>query len=221
MSKFSLVPGRLKHGSIRLFTVVGTATIVAGIGAQPANANNFGSTACTDPAGDVPRNCVSLANNIYHAANYVNLDQTTQAIPGLTTAMTAALSDLNGADLVAYRDENDSLPDVWVHDWNYGALAGIVAWAVCPTDNTGQGGTDPNRWCRGQDTNFNVYYWASDNGYYDTAAQRQNVACHELGHTVGLRHRTDTRNSCMWTYAGDGGSTRYDAHDREHVNLRY
>jgi hypothetical protein len=25
----------------------------------------------------------------------------------------------------------------------------------------------------------------------------------------------------MWRFAGDGGGTRYDAHDRGHVNGRY
>ena len=221
MSKSNSIPGRLKNGSIRLFTVAGTAAIVVGIGAQPAGANPFGSTACTDPAGPAPLLCVSLANNINHAVNYVNLDQTTQAIPGMTTAMNAAISDLNGTDLVAYRDENDSLPDVWVHDWNYGALDGITAWVVCPPDHTGQGGTNPNRWCRGQDLNFNVWYWTNDNNIYDTAAQRQELACHELGHTVGLQHRTDTTASCMWTWADDDTGERYDAHDRGHVNARY
>lgn len=43
---------------------------------------------------------------------------------------------------------------------DYGGLDGITAWVVCPSDNTGQGGSNPNRWCRGQDLNFNVYYWA-------------------------------------------------------------
>jgi hypothetical protein len=151
----------------------------------------------------------------------VNLEETTNAIPGLAAAMTAALADLNGTDLVAYRDEADSLPDVWVQDWNYGALAGTVAWTECPVDHLGEGGTNPNRWCRGQRLKFNVYYWVSDSGVYDTPTQRQNVACHELGHSVGLRHRTDTKLSCMWTFGGDNASARYDGHDRAHVDNYY
>jgi len=187
----------------------------------PAHATNFGSTACTDPPDARGRGCVSVANNIYHAATYVNLGETTQAIPGLPTAMTAALADLNGTALVAYRDESDPLPDIRVQDWNWGALSGVVAWTECPVDHTGEGGTNPHRWCRGQRLKFNVYYWVSATNYYDTPSQRQNVTCHELGHSVGLRHRADSFGTCMWTHAGDFAHSRYDDHDRAHINGYY
>jgi hypothetical protein len=182
----------------------------------PAQASNFGSTSC----GGSPTNCVSLTNNIWHVIRWDG--QVGNQIPNIDEAVLWALSNVyNPTDLVAYRDESDSLPDVWVHDFDYGYNNGVVGWVVCSSDNTGTGGSHPNHWCRGQHARFNAYFYYNYYGFFDTDAQSRNVACHELGHTLGLRHRTDTRSSCMWTYAGDGGASTLDSHDRSHINGTY
>jgi hypothetical protein len=43
------------------------------------------------------------------------------------------------------------------------------------------------------------------------------VVCHEVGHTVGLRHRVSSVASCMWG-AGEG---HLDSHDRNVLNDHY
>lgn len=176
-----------------------------------ANATNWGSIACSG----TPRNCVSLANNQTHAIRFDNLGNN---VTGIDDAVIWSLNNnYDPTDMTAYRDESDTLPDVWVSDNNYGALNGVVAWAECPTANTGVGGSHPTMWCRGQFVRFNSYY---NLGYYNTGIERQQLACHELGHTVGLRHRTSTA-SCMYTYAGGGADDILDGHDVAHINARY
>ncbi len=189
--------------------------------APGASASNFGSTSC----GGRPPNCVHLANNRYHAVRYRHLGETNTSredIPGIRDAATWVLANVYDAtDLSAYRDDRDTAPDVIMDDFSYSAFPGLAGWVNCPDDNTGRGGAHPNRWCRGQTLTLNSYlYWATD-GVFDTAAQRRSVICHELGHSVGLRHRTDTTGTCMWTFAGDGAASTLDRHDRSHVNSHY
>ncbi|BCJ70487.1 hypothetical protein CS0771_00310 [Catellatospora sp. IY07-71] len=191
---------------------------------SPAQAGNWGSTAC----GGTPVNCVSTANNRTHAIRYVDFgfrpgyEDADAHVPGAASETNWVISSVyNPTVLSVYRDEADAYPDVWMYDANYGYLSGVTGWVECPPDNTGTGGSHPNRWCRGQRLRLNSYFYWYDSGVYDTIDQRRNVICHEMGHTLGLRHRTDTRASCMWTYAGDGGGSTLDAHDTGHITARY
>lgn len=125
-------------------------------------------------------------------------------------------------DLHAYRDESDPYADVRVWDYNYGNN-GYYAWIDCPSDNTGTSGSHPNRTCRGQAARFNTWYYFNAS-VYDTEYSRQSLACHELGHTVGLRHLatnpTDAR-TCMYTYVGSDPYRFLGTHSRNHVDAQY
>jgi hypothetical protein len=189
------------------------------IAAAPARASNFGSIACAiDPFGEV-RTCVSLANNNVHAVRVggYGLDE----IPFLPYAHDNVIAyELDPTDLHAYLDPADPVPDVWVMDRNYGP--GVAAWTECPTNNSGSGGTHPNFWCRGQVVRYNAFFYLSMTGFYDNPQQVETIVCHELGHTVGLRHPADTfdPSTCMGA-PGQGRPTTYSAHDVAHINSRY
>ncbi|MEU7610205.1 hypothetical protein [Micromonospora sp. NPDC049204] len=200
--------------------VVSLGLIVAHPGSRPAFASNWGSICDTAIA------CVSLANNSQHAIRFVNLTSSDTPtypndIPRMQIAANHAIAQYNATDMVVYRDESDPLPDVWVHDWNYGSVD-FFGITYCTDENSGTGGSHPNRWCRGQQNRFNAYWYWNASGVFDTDFQRRLLTCHELGHTVGLRHNTVSSNSCIWwdPFVANTGSILH-AHDISHINARY
>lgn len=205
----------MERRTLRRSLLIAAATLLVAPVTVDATASNFGSTSCS---GD-PANCVSLANNVYHAIRWHG--QVGNQIPGIDDAVLwSVANNYNPTDLIAYRDESDPLPDVWVHDYNYRQLNGIAAWVVCGSDNTGTGGAHPNRWGRGQHLRYNSWYYTYWTGIYDTPSQRRFMACHELGHTVGLRHRLDSK-TCMYQYVGEDAIGLLTVHDEAHINARY
>lgn len=128
---------------------------------------------------------------------------------------------MDPTDLVAYRDDSDPVPDVWAMDNTYGVTF-PVAWVDCPAAHSGIGGTGSNRWCRGQYLRFNASWEPTYSG------EENEMACHELGHTVGLTHNThnyagqpETYDSCMRTDLGSFPSF-YSVHETAtHINGNY
>ena len=206
----------------RVAVVSGLAAAATGLAVAlpfPALAN-FGSTAC---AGS-PRNCISFGNNYTHSVRFNYLGTSPTGIPGIDTAIQWALDyQYDPTDLHAYRDDADSLYDVSVSDSDYGDN-GILGWVECPTTNSGEWGTDPNRSCRGQLLRFNTW-WYFNTGELDSTGARRRLACHEMGHTVGLRHWDDYHtgvNSCMLSTPLDAGVEGLSTHEIDtHINPYY
>lgn len=70
-----------------------------------------------------------------------------------------------------------------------------------------------------QKVRYNGYPGYRDN--YNSAHARRSMACHEIGHTVGLRNRFDNRNSCMYVAGVSDRGTTTTAHDNNHINAHY
>lgn len=212
---------------LAVLAIVGAMLVVP---SDPASASNFGATGTTgsnlcgfmyDQSGWQPiRQCVSRANNKWHA---VFLNAVGGQWPGMDTAVSGSLSsDYNPTDLSAYVDQSDPYPDVIVYDYNYGNN-GYFGWTDCPEDNTGIGNGGSLRWCRGQKVRFNG---SVDHLFVNTSSARKGLACHELGHTVGIRHR-DNPGSCSHGEPIRNGAGLYyfnaglASHEQSHINSAY
>lgn len=103
--------------------------------------------------------------------------------------------------------------------WASGACESMVAPTSFGGSETPLPGT---RWCWPQVFRYNLYWRASK---YPTDNNERAVTCHELGHTIGLRHATsgtgdaDYANSCMVN--GNQTKITTTTHDRDHIDARY
>ena len=114
------------------------------------------------------------------------------------------------------------MTDVIAFSGDYGEN-GAAGWVYCPAG--APQGTNPSgdRWCRQQELHLNLN--ARYGGYFDDDASRDYVTCHEMGHTVGLRHwgnppqtsGTDVGATCMNANTPNG-PTGLHQYDVDHIN---
>ena len=178
-------------------------TLIATLGPSTVAATNFGSSGC----GPDPAIAYCIANNYTHAVYFDDLE----SLHATATTLSLA-NDFDPTDLVAYETTTTAY-DVIVSDGNFGSN-GWWGYTFCPSTAT-TGGTNPNVWCRGQVLRYNTTYRTVA---FSTPLQRAYMACHELGHTVGLRHTTDS-GSCMYPDLVTTGVLT--GHDIAHINSKY
>ena len=137
--------------------------------------------ACERP-GVTPPRCTSVGDSPRH---YVAFDGS------LTEPLRVALhdtmvEDYGPTDLVMIEQAApNGLTDVIAFSADYGEN-GAAGWVYCPRTSPQGANPDGDRWCRAQELHFNLNPRYAI--YLGDDASRAYVACHELGHTVGLRH---------------------------------
>jgi hypothetical protein len=173
----SLGPRRLAAIALALAMAL-QATAVAAEDLGPPIGSLF---ACERP-GVAPPRCTSVGDSPRH---YVAFDDS------LTEALRVAVrdtmvEDYGPTDLVMIEQaEPNGMTDVIAYSSDYGEN-GAAGWVYCPRASAQGANPAGDRWCRAQELHFNLNPRYAI--YLGDDASRAYVACHELGHTVGLRH---------------------------------
>lgn len=168
---------RLASLTLALLLVAQVTQAAADHGGPP-----IGSFLRCDRPGVSPPRCTSVGDSQHH---YVAFDSS------LTDALAAALrdtmlEDYGPTDLTLIeQDHVDRLTDVIAWSQDYGEN-GAAGWVYCPPDAPQGINPTGHRWCRHQELrlNLNARYAV----YLADEGSRAYVVCHEMGHTVGLRH---------------------------------
>jgi len=195
----------------RGFGVVAAAVSVVAY-AEPVAADNWGSTN-TDSAGS----SVSLGGGSSPLTHSISFHDVTL----MRQATRDALQNVygNGTQLSTQVNPDGGSADVKVFEDTYG-LNGAYAWVNCPPGAT-VSGAHPMRRCFNQVLKYNGSY--AFDAMYATPAKRKYLACHELGHSVGLRHAHNGNHpaavsSCMIPPALGNLPQSIHGHDADLVN---
>jgi hypothetical protein len=194
-----------------LLVIILVGVIDAAMQTTPAAAN-FGSTICS---GD-PRTCVNIADNPYHT--WYPEGAFGNQIPGMDVSFQRSMDDYEFyTPLDMVKTQSASL-DVLVTDYYYPTI-GLLGWVECLPDSD-TSGIHPYRRCDRQKLRLNSRYVAT---YFNTDARRRRMACHEIGHTVGLRHRnSSTQRGCMEDpFDPNDFVPLTTTHDDDHLNGYY
>lgn len=166
----------------------------------------FGSTTC----GGSPRNCVSVGDGYTHLIYFSSV-----GVGMYNATINTMNDDYSPTDLNVISTTSWSIADVLVYDADYGQN-GAAGWVDCPTTAPQGIQADGDRWCKGQTLKYNLD--AAYAPFWEDPGSRAYLACHEMGHTVGLRHWTG--NTCMYPDAANG-PTILDTVDRQHISSEY
>lgn len=167
-----------------------------------------------------PPRCVSVGNDRWH---YVYIDASVP--PLLADAVRRAMADYDTTALVvAEQARLTTVTDVIVFAADHGAN-GAAGWVFCPSAARQGVNAAGDRWCQHQELHFNLN--ARYATFFGDDASRDYMACHELGHSIGLRHwgnppRSDgpAAHTCMQPDVPNGPS-RLHQFDRDHLDAYY
>lgn len=185
------------------------ATAVATTVATPADANGFG----------LANGCCPFADNAKHWYNYATLETRTRDAVKYAMLNLDAQSDITVAADTTPDASTDTehfdryYVDHWDLDWD-GSSSGYNLYAFAKCVKYWPRASDTAPWLCDQ---YEVRYDLADVDRF-TTTQRKALACHEVGHTVGLDHSNES-SSCMRT--GAHTTVKLSSHDVAHINGRY
>lgn len=168
--------------------------------AAPAYATNFGS--------EGNRNSIVSVGNDDIFAVYISVTVDATFEVKIRNKMADTYDSL--AHIAMFETTDINLNDVEIYQGTYNF--GYIALTDCPTSSS-LTGAHPNATCFPARIRYNNVY----DHEFDTDPERWALACHEIGHTVGLRHGPDHGATCM---SGDTDSA-LTAVERGHLNNHY
>jgi hypothetical protein len=103
-----------------------------------------------------------------------------------------------------------------VYDGDYGTQ--WFAWTACAAGALTKGSAaNHTKSCFPQVLKYDLSHPTA----YDTLSERRKIACHEFGHSYGLRHSTtsgDGTSTCMTPVATQSTVIGISSHDKSHLN---